>query len=158
MRKIQIISIEDKETIREYFYDYLKELSEFDPTIKFDNNGTPIYNWFDYYWIDKDRYPFLLSIDNKFAGFALLREVGIKQYEIAEFYVIPKYRKDNNTIWFATQITNSFESKFVFSTRVENTRAIRFWDKFVTHFEYKHSFIEESYKTWEIKTNQNTEF
>mgnify|MGYP004629308509 FL=1 len=58
MRKIKIISIEDKESIRKHFYDYLKELSEFDPAIKFDNNGIPIYNWFDYYWTDKDRYPY----------------------------------------------------------------------------------------------------
>lgn len=69
MRKIQIISIEDKETIREYFYDYLKGLSEFNPTIKFDNNGTqigtPIYDWFDYYWIEQYILKSLKRKDNK---------------------------------------------------------------------------------------------
>lgn len=154
MRKIQIISTEDKDIIKKYFYGYLKELSEFDPTVKFDNNGIPVYNWFDCYWTDKDRFPFLLSVDNKFAGLALFRKIGAKQYEITEFYVIPEFRKDNNAIWFATQISNCFDGNFSFSTRIENKRAIKFWDKFATQFNYNDSFIEDDYKNWEISTNQ----
>lgn len=158
MRKIQIASITDKENIRKYFYEYLVELSEFDPNVKFDNTSTPIYNWFDCYWTDKERYPLLLSINNKFAGLALLREVGTKQYEIAEFFVLPEYRKDNNAIEFATLVTNLFDGQFEFSTRIENKRAIKFWDKFAQRFNGSNTFVEDNYKNWNIKTNELTQF
>lgn len=158
MRKMQIILKENIEETRRFFYDYLKELSQFDSTIEFDSDGTPIYNWFDNYWEEKERYPFLLCVENKFAGLALIREVGIKKYEIAEFYVIEEYRKDGNALWFASQIVKMFDGTFLFSTRIENKRAIRFWDKFVVQFDYNKSEIKDSYKNWVIKTNNKTEF
>lgn len=58
MKKIQTVPLSRMEEMRKYFYEYLIELSEFDPDIKFDDKGVPIYNWFDCYWDDKDRFPF----------------------------------------------------------------------------------------------------
>ena len=51
-----------------------------------------------------------------------------------------------------------FDGTFLFSTRIENKRAIRFWDKFVVQFDYNKSEIKDSYKNWVIKTNNKTEF
>ena len=45
MKKLQIVPLSKMEEMRKYFYRYLVELSEFDPDIKFDEKGTPIYNW-----------------------------------------------------------------------------------------------------------------
>ena len=84
MRKIQIVPAKRMEEMRKHFYNYLTELSEFDPKIKFDENGDPIYKWFDYYWTDKDRYPIYLIVDNQVAGLTLVRELENYIYEIAE--------------------------------------------------------------------------
>ena len=35
MKKIQIVPLSKMEEMRKYFYEYLTELSEFDPDIKF---------------------------------------------------------------------------------------------------------------------------
>ena len=158
MKNIQLVSIKEKRNLKKYFFDYLIELSQFDPNIKFDEYGLPIYKWFDCYWEDKERYPFLLNIDNQFAGLALVRELEPKQYEIAEFYVLPKFRKDNNAIDFAMQLTKLFDGKFSFSTRLENLRAIKFWDKFVINFPHNGSSINNGCKEWFITTENLTNF
>ena len=137
--------------MRTLFYEYLTELSQFDPDVKFDETGTPVYNWFDCYWQDKDRFPFYLIIDGKIAGLAMIRELEDLQYDFAEFYVRPKYRKDGNAVWFATEITNLFEGEFVFSTRFTNPRAIKFWGKFAQLFENNEYVDDEIWRNWTVR-------
>ncbi len=150
-RQVQIISEKDKERVRQHFNEYLKELSQFDKTIDFDENGTPIYRWFDCYWEDEQRFPFLLNIENHFAGLALVRQVSRKKFEIAEFYVLPTFRKDGNALDFATQISSQFDGEITFSTCLENLRAVRFWDNFASTFQHSTSFIKDGRKTWLIR-------
>lgn len=130
MRTIEIVSFDQKPLMKKYFDEYLIELSEFDENIKFDDDGTPIYKWFEFYWNNVGRYPFFLLIDGEVAGLSLVREVGEREYEIAEFYVVPKFRKDGNAMWFASQIANKFDGEIEFSARHKNKRAVAFWTKF----------------------------
>ena len=151
MKNIQIIPLARREEMRKYFYDYLIELAQFDDEIMFDESGTPIYKWFEYYWQDKDRYPIYLIIDNKVAGLAMIREVEDMINEIAEFYVLPEYRKDGNAMWFAGEVTRLFEGQFIYSTKFTNSRAIRFWDKFSASFESNEHQDDEVWRTWTIR-------
>lgn len=156
-KKIQIVSISKIDEMRKYFYEYLTELSEFDPDINFDEQGTPIYKWFDCYWTDKDRYPIYFIVDNCVAGLAMIRELDVMLYDFAEFYVLPKYRKDGNALWFATEITNLFDGQFVFSTRFTNPRALNFWGKFAKLFEQNAYTDDIIWRNWTIrKINTNT--
>ena len=157
MRKIQIVPLSRMEEMRKYLNEYLTELAEFDPDIKFDEKGTPIYQWFDCYWDDKDRFPIYFMVDGKVAGMSMIRELENMLYEIAEFYICPEYRKDCNAIWFATEITNLFEGQFVFSTRFTNPRAIKFWSKFANLFNSNEYTDDEIWRKWTIrKTNFKT--
>ncbi|MBQ8762308.1 MAG: ASCH domain-containing protein [Clostridia bacterium] len=158
MKNLQIVPLSKMEEMRKYFYEYLTELSEFDPDIKFDEKGNPIYDWFDCYWSDKDRFPIFFKIDNKIAGFTLIRELGNMMYEIAEFYMFPEYRKDSNAIYFATEITNFFEGEFTFATRFTNARAIRFWNKFAELFDSNSYCDDENWRTWTIRKNNFKEY
>lgn len=151
MRKIQIVPLSRMEEMRKYLNEYLTELSEFDPDIKFDEKGLPIYKWFDCYWEDKDRFPIYLIIDGKISGMAMIRELGNMLYDFAEFYVCPEFRKDGNAIWFATEITNLFEGQFVFSTRFTNPRAIKFWSKFANLFESNEYTDDKIWRNWTIR-------
>ena len=149
MKQIQIVPASKKEEMRLMLYKYLTELSEFDPDIKFDENGTPIYKWFDCYWEDKDRFPIYLIIDGQVAGLALIREMDNMEYDYAEFYVEPQFRGNGNSMWFATEVEKLFDGKFTFSTRHTNPRAIKFWGKFASH--YKHDVSDdEIWRNWVI--------
>lgn len=150
MRKIQLVLSSQMEEMRKIFYEYLTELSQFDPKIKFDKGGKPIYKWFDCYWEDEDRFPYYFLVDEKIAGLALIRKLASMQYEIAEFYVRPEYRKDGNALWFAEQITNHFDGQFVFSTRLTNARAVKFWTKFTSQFESSSFADDSTCRNWTI--------
>ena len=137
--------------MRSLLYEYLTELSQFDPDIKFDENGTPIYKWFDCYWVDKDRFPIYLIIDNQVAGIAMIRELESLVYDYAEFYVCPEFRKDGNALWFANEVANLFDGKMVFATRFTNPRAIKFWGKFANTFEHNYFEDDEIWRNWTIR-------
>ena len=92
-------------------------------------------------------------INNKIAGLAMLRELDNMFYEVAEFYVCPKFRKDGNAIWFALQLAQLFDGQFTFSTRFTNPRAIKFWDKFAKLFEHNESLDDEIGRNWIIRKN-----
>ena len=151
MRKIEIVSILEKEKLRKFLFEYLTELSEFDPDIKFDEEGKPIYKWFDCYFEDKDRFPIWLIVDNEVVGFALIRELNVMQYDFAEFYVCPKFRENGNANWFATSVANLFNGEFVFSTRHTNPRAINFWGKFAKTFENNSYYDDEIWRNFVIR-------
>ncbi len=150
MKSIRIATLGERDEVKSHFDEYLKELSQFDPKIKFDKNGVPIYKWFDCYFEDDDRFLFLLSEGEKFMGLAMVRELEEKHYEIAEFYVAPEYRKDNNALDFAKDVVKRFGGAFSFSTRLENKRAIAFWDKFVKSFHESTSQICGGNKEWNV--------
>ena len=151
MREIKIVPVLKKDEMRKFFYDYLTELSEFDPDVNFDENGTPIYKWFDCYWEVQDRYPFYFIVDGNIAGLAMIRKLSKNQYDFAEFYVRPQFRKDGNAIWFATELTNLFGGEFVFSTRFTNPRAIKFWGKFANQFKSNTFTDDEIWRNWKVK-------
>lgn len=153
MRKIQIIPLVKQENLKKLLNEYLLELSEFDPDIKFDENNTPIYKWFECYFTDKDRYPIYLIVDDNIAGFALIREIKNMQYDFAEFYVIPNYRKDGNALWFANEITNIFDGEFTFSTRHSNPRGISFWSKFANQFNDSEFTDDDIWRNWVVRKN-----
>ena len=158
MRKIQIVPMAKKAEMKNLLDEYLTELSWFDPDIKFDDNGIPIYKWFDCYWVDKDRFPFYLIVDGVVAGIAMIRELESMLYDFAEFFVCPEYRKDGNAIWFATEITNLFDGQFVFSTRFTNPRAMRFWGKFAKRFGYNEYFDDEVWRNWTVGRAEQLSF
>lgn len=151
MRKIQIVPLSKMEEMRKYFYEYLKELSAFDPDVKSNEKGIPVYNWFDCYWDDKDRFPIYFLVDNEVAGLAMIRELGNMLYNFAEFYVCPKFRKDNNALWFANEITTLFDGQFVFATRFTNPRALKFWGKFALQFENSSYEDDDIWRNWTIR-------
>lgn len=151
MKKITIVPQIKMEEMRQLLYEYLTELSEFDPDIKFDERGAPIYRWFDCYWVDKDRFPIYFMFEEKIAGFAMIREMGDMVYDFAEFYVKPEYRSGGNAIWFAREITNLFDGEFVFSTRFTNPRAIKFWGKFADSFGSHMVVDDEIWRNWTIR-------
>lgn len=150
MRKIQIIPASELEVAKTYFNNYLIELSQFDSSIAFDASGKPKYKWFNNYFTDKDRYAFYLLVDSKIAGLALIRCLGDKSFEIAEFYVTASYRENGNAMWFAKTVTDLFGGEFSFSTRLENLRAIKFWDKFVKGNKSAKISTDSKYKNWKI--------
>jgi predicted acetyltransferase len=134
MHNLKIVSLRDKREYRDYFNEYLKELSKYDLTIEFDEKGTPKYKYFDYYFKDDDRYPYWLCLKDEIVGLAMIRELEDEEYEIAEFTVFKEYRGNDNAINFASLILENFNGNFIFSTDLNNIIAVKFWNKFTKKY------------------------
>lgn len=72
----------DRELLRQLLFDYLFE---------FDGRTEP-YPYFDAYWTEPARLPFLIDADGEAAGLCLVR-VRDDDWAIAEFYVKPDRRR-----------------------------------------------------------------
>ncbi len=72
----------DRELLRQLLADYLYE---------FDGRTAP-YSYFDAYWEEPERLPFLIERDGEIVGFCLIRILG-DCWHIAEFSVVPAKRR-----------------------------------------------------------------
>jgi ribosomal protein S18 acetylase RimI-like enzyme len=73
---------EDRELLRRLLGDYLYEL----------DGTTQPYRYFDAYWTEPERLPFLIETDGKVAGLCLIRLLD-RCWHIAEFSVLPEKRR-----------------------------------------------------------------
>src|SRR5437867_13206297 len=76
-RRIMRVEVEKaaegaRQTIWNLMQLYFHDMTEFSPR-EVDNQGLFAYQYFDSYWSDGDRYPFLIRADSAIAGFALVR-------------------------------------------------------------------------------------
>lgn len=124
-----------KEIIFNLMQLYTYELSFFeDETTKFalqDNGLYVVSKYTELYWKEDKRHPYVLKCDGEIAGFVLerLNEEGMN--EIAEFFVLNKYRKLGAGTFMANEMFKRFKGKWEIRTLLKNKRAQEFWRKVV---------------------------
>ena len=114
---------------------YTYELSFFeDETTDFqllDSGLFSLSKYLELYWKEENRYPYILKVNGKLAGFVLVRinEKGIN--EISEFFVFNKYRRLGAGKFMANEMFNKHKGKWEIRTLLKNVRAQEFWRKIV---------------------------
>lgn len=115
---------------------YTYELSFFeDDTTNFTLLETGLYEMNKYlklYWKEKSRHPYVLKCNGKLAGFVLHRYNEEGNNEIAEFFVINKYRKNGAGAFMAKEIFRQYKGTWEIRTLLKNTRAQSFWRKVIS--------------------------
>lgn len=134
-------SKEEKEKLFDLLQVYLKE---FDDIFHFDidENGKYKYKFFDLYWIEPNRIPFFIKVDDKIAGFILVNLNGIfsntpDTHTISEFFV-----KKGLGEKAAEKVFETFPGNWNIRQREKNTGAIEFWRKVIERYT-KGNFKEE---------------
>jgi predicted acetyltransferase len=91
--KLERVSARQKDALRRLLDDYLHEFAALEGVpASTDAKGHVPYKCFDAYWTEDGRVPLSIVADGKPAGFCLLRETA-NEWEIAEFYVMPPFRR-----------------------------------------------------------------
>ena len=125
----------DKDVIYNLMQLYTYELSFFeDETTNFqllDNGVFKLSKYIDLYWIEEGRHPYILKLDGKLAGFVLERYNEDGMNEIAEFFVLNKYRKLGAGTFMANELFKKYKGKWEIRTLLKNERAQEFWRKVV---------------------------
>ena len=105
---------------------YTYEFSEFThQTI--DEHGEYTYRWFDNYWTDPDRFPYLITNDAHLAGFAFV--LAGSPHDMAEFFVLSALRRGGIGIDAARQLFELHPGTWQVRQMAANARATAFWHR-----------------------------
>jgi predicted acetyltransferase len=93
----------------------------------------------DAYWTDANCRPFLIRVDQRLAGFALVhRQSRLYQafngYSIADFFVMRRYRRQGVGRTAAIQLFDSLPGTWEVSSSADNVPGHVFWRSVVDHY------------------------
>lgn len=99
-------------------------------------HATYDYPYLDHYWVEAGRHPFLLRVDGKLAGFALVREPEGPggRYALAEFFVLRAYRGRGLGAWMAHRLFRRFPGPWSLWAMGANEPAVAFWRRTLARF------------------------
>lgn len=126
----------ERSLIRRMMELYLHDFSEFDGT-DLDEHGQFGYGDLDYFWFEPTHAAFLVTVDEKLAGFVLVdNEVVLDDSErsITEFFVLRKYRRQGVGQQVATAVFNQFPAKWEVRVITENVPAQTFWRQVIAGY------------------------
>ena len=123
----------DHELIANLMQLYLHDLSEFTPE-PVSESGIFEYPYLDLYWLEPERHPFLILACGETAGFALVRELEPQVHELAEFFILRRYRGQNIGGRAANELFMRFTGRWHVAQEEANVPAQRFWRKVIGEF------------------------
>jgi predicted acetyltransferase len=125
----------EKPILRNLMELYQHDFSEYDQA---DVNpaGQYDYPYLDLYWIEPNRYPFLIRMKDKLAGFVLVNRHADPVYQeqrwsVAEFFIMRKYRRIGIGTQVAVRIFDMFRGKWQVARIEGNLPAQKFWRKVI---------------------------
>ncbi len=109
---------------------YLHDLSEFDgDDVRAD--GTFSYPYLERYWREASRHPFRILCGDRWAGFALVRDVDAGVREMAEFFVLRKFRRCGVGAAAARLLFREFSGRWRVAQEADNHAAQAFWRRVI---------------------------
>lgn len=124
--------VEDKPILRNLLELCLHDYSEFNGK-DVNEHGLFDYPYLDHYWTEAGRYPFLVKVEGKLAGFVLVRDLAIAEgeplWQIAEFFILRKYRRQGIGREVAHQMFERFVGRWEVTQEKGNLPAQQFWQR-----------------------------
>jgi predicted acetyltransferase len=78
------------------------------------------------YWSEPGRHPFLIRVEGKLAGFALVCRRGVV-WDVAEFFILRAYRRRGIGSEAAHQLWSRFPGRWEVRVMQSNSAALSFW-------------------------------
>lgn len=137
--------LQDKTVFENLMHLYLYDFSEYTGD-DVDEQGRFTDEHLDRYWTEPNRYPFLVMVDGKYAGFILVRDMpgpqeGETIHSIAEFFIMKKYRRQRIGQQAACRTFDRFPGSWNVFEMEENLPAQKFWRCIIG--EYTHGAFQE---------------
>jgi predicted acetyltransferase len=88
------------------------------------------------YWKEGDHHPFMIKVDQKVAGFAMIRRYPDEpaRYEVGEFFVARKFKGKQIGKRSAFWLFGAFPGKWIVRVLNDNTGARSFWDRVIHEY------------------------
>ncbi len=154
---VHLASTDNKDEIFQLLIKYSKELEQIQET---PSGKIASKEFFNFYWTESDRFPFVAYDNNVLIGFCLLR-VEESYYSIAEFYIKPNFRHLGygksmlNFIIEFCKVQGKYSS-IIADPLIKNSIAKNFWtaNGFITSKEviYENEKYYRNLKEFQIKS------
>ena len=106
--------------------------------LEVDEHGLYRYDYLDHYWTEETRHPYLVRVDGKLAGFALIRlltkEDSTPYTYMAEFFIMRKYRGKGVGQAAAFHLFDTYPGEWEVSEIARNLPAQAFWRKIIGRY------------------------
>lgn len=130
MIELQPIHRNQKETLRNLFELYTYDFSEY-MDVEVDDHGRYATSFIDRYFQDPSFYPFLVLVDGRTAGFAIVKEGQAQTYSIHQFFIMKKFRRSGTGSLVATKLFDRFPGHWSVAQIENNLPAQLFWRKII---------------------------
>ena len=137
---IERILIEQKSVLRNLLELYNYEFTDYGSE-DVDEHGLYGYMYLDNYWTEDGRYPYMIRVDGKIAGFALIRTVTDSSsatvhiyYNMCEFFVMRKYRHKGVGVSAAFKVFDMHPGEWHIAQMEENRPAQEFWRRVISKY------------------------
>jgi predicted acetyltransferase len=142
---------------------YAHDFSEFHG-IELGEDGRFGYKSLPLYWSEPDRHPFLVRIDGKLAGFALVKrgsEISGNEnvWDMAEFFVVRGYRRSGIGTRVAHDIWKRFPGTWEVRVMQANISALDFWRHAISMFvgeTVRPVSVEKGGESWSLFSFEST--
>jgi predicted acetyltransferase len=136
MKKVQIqpATPQERHVLANLMQLYLYDLSEYEEG-SVDSRGLfrPD-EYFDRYWTEAGRHPFLIRVDGRLAGFALVREVEPGTVSVAEFFILRGRRRVGVGAAAAIGLFDLFRGTWRVAEQERNLPAQLFWRRVIGQY------------------------
>lgn len=117
-----------------YVYDFSELLG-----LDVGDDGRFVLPSFDDYWTDPRRHAFLVHVDDKLAGFALVQQRSYfsgdeSVCDMAEFFVLRRYRRCGVGERVATALFDRFAGWWEVRQKLQNVAATAFWRRVIDRY------------------------
>jgi predicted acetyltransferase len=120
------VAYEDKPILARLLELYSHDMSEFYEDVRINQHGLFLYRHLDHYWTEEGRYPYLIRVDDRIAGFVLVREVEAV-FQIAEFFVLRNLRRTGVGAVAASAAFHKHPGRWEVWHAASNKPAAAFW-------------------------------
>lgn len=121
---------DERSVVRRLLQLYHYDFSELDGS-DVDPHGEFLHRYFDEYWIDTDRKAFLFRVGGAWAGLALV--FTGEPHDVAEFFVMRKYRRRGVGGRAAVSLFQRFPGTWTVRQQLANPGATAFWRKAIPY-------------------------
>jgi len=131
---------EEKPVLENLMQLYLHEMSKYDDR-PLNDDGRYLYPMFDSYFVDDNRFPFLIRVKGKLAGFVLVRNISSVTSEevhtVAEFFVVEMYRRLGIGEEIARMVFDGMPGTWQVAQKEDNAVARAFWKQVIWRYTAK---------------------
>jgi len=135
--EIQAASNDDKPVLRHLLELCQHDYSEYNGD-EVNEHGLFGYRYLDHYWSEQGRYPLLIRVSGRLAGFVLVRRLDSSDangtHSVAEFFILRKYRRQGIGQAVAQRVFDRFPGTWRVHQEASNLPAQAFWRTVISRY------------------------